>query len=43
MIFWKQIYPSQNPTHSKNSKGDEVAEGAQKDEGDDGTEETIGG
>ena len=43
MIFWKQIYPSQNLTHSKNSRGDEGAEGAEKDDGDDGTAETIGG
>ena len=41
MIFWKQIYSSQNfPTHSKNSRGDEGADGA---EGDDGAEEAIGG
>ena len=36
MIFWKQIYSSQNfPTHSKYSRGDKGAEGAEEDEGDD--------
>ena len=32
MIIWKQIYPSQNPTHSNKSRGDEGAEGAEKEE-----------